>query len=381
MTQKTTSAKGKSKIPAQPEERLPHELLYIPILKGKAGELGALFKTYNEVKSKIMPLIEVPEIPWDFVNDRPAKGATDHVTAFLDKLIDSWNAYYPIIIDTSLMDNQKMEDDRMIIDFLLSALHERNIQAIPCIGLDYTDEYAGAISAHVTTINRLCLRINFEDIENGNLAEDVARIIQRFKIKLNNIDLVLDFADIPPGEERIYAAIARTCINSIPDIKAYKSLTIAMTSFPENLSEHGADTMLETPRTEWQVWKMLNASKIARIPTFGDYGISSTVMQSIDPRIMKMSANIRYTHNESWVIVKGRNVRAHGFEQFFALALRLVNSEYFSGENYSWGDENIFEKSRNQGGSGNATTWREIGTNHHIAMVATQLIASIRGVS
>jgi hypothetical protein len=40
---------------------------------------------------------------------------------------------------------------------------------------------------------------------------------------------------------------------------------------------------------------------------------------------MRMSANIRYTARENWLVVKGRNVRQYGFDQYFDLCGTLVD--------------------------------------------------------
>ena len=41
---------------------------YVPTLKGRAGEYGALQAMTAEVKAALTPLIEIPPIPWDFDN-------------------------------------------------------------------------------------------------------------------------------------------------------------------------------------------------------------------------------------------------------------------------------------------------------------------------
>ena len=88
---------------------------------------------------------------------------------------------------------------------------------------------------------------------------------------------------------------------------------------------------------------------------------------------MRMSASIRYTTADHWLIVKGKNVRQYGFDQYFELCRTLVELPEYSGENFSWGDRFIMRCARGSGGPGNATTWRKVGTNHHLTLVAQQL--------
>jgi hypothetical protein len=90
---------------------------------------------------------------------------------------------------------------------------------------------------------------------------------------------------------------------------------------------------------------------------------------------MIMSASIRYTTDSDWLVVKGRNVRQYGFEQYFDLCRALVERPEYYGPAFSWGDEYIGRCAAREVGPGNATTWRKVGTNHHITVV-TRAIAN-----
>jgi hypothetical protein len=86
-----------------------------------------------------------------------------------------------------------------------------------------------------------------------------------------------------------------------------------------------------------------------------------------------MSAIIRYSTDDNWLLVKGRNVRDHGYEQFNDLSRLLVANPAFKGPEFSWGDKYIAACAADKERPGNATTWRKVGTNHHITLVADQL--------
>ena len=96
---------------------------------------------------------------------------------------------------------------------------------------------------------------------------------------------------------------------------------------------------------------------------------------SSNPRTMRMSASIRYTTTSDWVIVKGRNVRQYGFDQYNELAQVLVGLVDVW-IRISAGDRFIARCARGEAGPGNATTWRKVGTNHHLTLVAQQAAAT-----
>lgn len=60
-------------------------------------------------------------------------------------------------------------------------------------------------------------------------------------------------------------------------------------------------------------------------------------------------------------------------DQFYSLSKEVVNSPIYSGEKFSWGDGQIYDKSKRIGGPGNSTTWRQINTNHHITLMVDLL--------
>ena len=52
---------------------------YVPILKGREGEYGALQTLAPSTRQALTPLIKIPPIPWDFEEERPAKTVDQHL--------------------------------------------------------------------------------------------------------------------------------------------------------------------------------------------------------------------------------------------------------------------------------------------------------------
>src|SRR5688572_8171323 len=65
-------------------------LIYVPILKGKEGEYGALEALDDALKDQIVPLVEVPAVPFDYVNERPVRSLDEHITGVADRLRRTW---------------------------------------------------------------------------------------------------------------------------------------------------------------------------------------------------------------------------------------------------------------------------------------------------
>lgn len=134
----------------------------------------------------------------------------------------------------------------------------------------------------------------------------------------------------------------------------------------------GVGTGLSTiTRAEWVAYKLLlSHAPAGRALCFGDYAIAYPIYA---PAPFLGSASIRYTITDDWLIVRGRSLKGPvhgGFGQFQQLCGQLVANPAYSGPTFSWGDEYIDQCGRGQVGTGNLTTWRSVGTNHHITFVA-----------
>jgi len=166
----------------------------------------------------------------------------------------------------------------------------------------------------------------------------------------------------------------REVANLLPYLGDWRSFTLAATALPENLAGYQPG-INRRERTEWLAWIefLQNPGGVERLPSFGDYGINNPTLNEVDPRLIRMSANLRYTAVTEWLLCKGRNVRNYGFDQFNGLCQDLVQLPEYAGTAFSWGDTYIDRCARGVDGPGNATTWRKVGTSHHVALVNDQI--------
>ena len=88
---------------------------------------------------------------------------------------------------------------------------------------------------------------------------------------------------------------------------------------------------------------------------------------------MQVSATIRYTTDEHWLLVKGESTRSvPPSSQFPLLATRLVYghlNQHFAGSGHCVGCQSIKDAADGASGYGTAGAWRKLGTIHHLAAV------------
>jgi hypothetical protein len=312
-------------------------------------------------------------VPWNYSEDRPAKTIDQHLKKVPAQISESWGNK-PIFIDFNWLDiTTELENRKSPIRHLFDEGQKHKLGLIPVTSPSREEPYKEEIKKLLSSREReLCLRL-----ENDDFLEDLNAILEAelefYDVQASKTHLLIDFGGISESQKSAIILAVIQIIRSLPNIDKWKSLILAATAFPENLS--GVDAGTQTiPRTEWDIWKEVFQRKdIPRTPDFGDYSIANPNLIEVDPRIMTMSANIRYTSEDEWFIFKARNVRKHGYDQFFDLAKSVVEQKCYCGRDFSWGDEYIAKCAKKEVGPGNATTWRKVGNSHHLTFVAHQL--------
>jgi hypothetical protein len=60
-------------------------------------------------------------------------------------------------------------------------------------------------------------------------------------------------------------------------------------------------------------------------------------------------------------------------EQYQKLCQAVTSSSCYSGAEFSYGDKYIADCAAGEESTGNLTTWRKVGTNHHLAKVVSDI--------
>jgi Beta protein len=352
---------------------------YVPILKGREGEYSAMQALDGKLRGWITPLFEVPPVPWDFVNETPAKTLDKHLATTPEKLFGAWGRTKPLFVDFLWVPpGERMQSGHHPVTHLLAGTRKLGLQVIPVTGPERDADYQKAVRDAIAADHLgACIRVDNDYLGDlSGLATELAELQKTLGVGAKDLDLLIDLKEVTPRNEALIVTGMNAVLSSLPQLSEWRTLTLAAAAFPENLSDIPAGSVAKIPRADWSLWLTLRNSKPARIPTFGDYAIAHPEPTEIDPRLMRMSANLRYTRPDLWLVFKGRNVRDFGYEQFQDLCADLVARKGdYDGSGHCWADEFIEHCSQRKAGPGNATTWRKVGTNHHLARVVGDLQA------
>ena len=352
--------------------------VYVPILWTKEGELGALRQLPAAVKDRLLPFFEVPPPTWDHVHDCPAKTLDQHLDKLVPKVSAAWGSQDRAFLDLEWIPSaDRMANGSHPVTYVFESARKYGLQIVPVVTATRDSEYLSAVSAVAQRDRRgVCFRMLLDDLETSDIAQVIRQLLNQAGTTTTETDLILDVKDLRASRLEEVIRDLPELIGRVPNVERWRSFALAGTGFPDSLAGLPKLKISRIKRTEWELWRDIRKRRLRRQPIFGDYGVGSPAYPDVDPRVMKPSAAIRYTADGDWVIIKGKNLKDHGFGQFHDVCRALIGSKVYKGRAFSWGDDYINDCAEGQTGPGNLTTWRKVGTSHHLTFVVKQIASA-----
>jgi hypothetical protein len=336
---------------------------YVPVLKVKINEKNALQCISPTLQPQIIPFLEI-------VERKPEKDVDQHLNTAFKGLAESVRAYPRCFLDAQ----EIAPDGPAAATEVFRRASNDGIVFTPVTGISRTADVAAALG-HRT--HGIALRLIREDFETGGLEAGIRTFLSRHGITPEEVDLIIDLGAV---EDLIVAGVAtltEAFMAEIPNHLRWRTFTISACAFPMGMGGVDRNSHEFVNREEWIAWRnhlYARRHSLSRLPTFSDCAIQHPAgVEDFDFRRMQVSASIRYTLADNWLLIKGESTRVtRPGAQFPALATRLVYGHlrhHFTGPNHCNGCVSIKAAADGAPGFGSAGAWRRIGTIHHISMV------------
>jgi hypothetical protein len=348
---------------------------YVPIMRSKQGEIGALAVLTPAIKSQIRPLLDMTPRN-DVGADDPRWTVSQHIERLIDRIIEAWQVEQPLFIDVAALS----AIDDVDAPEALSLIAERCLWNNQGLAPVTAPERAQAYQAQVRRVVEehqagACLRLEESSFERPRaLRSRIDRLLLACDLDPAQVHLVVDLRD---GARPV---IVETFLALLPRVDEWKELTLASGSFPATLQ--GVDQQ-RVPRHEMALWHRYmgdledDEETELRRPGFGDYGPVYAGTSDIVDVMYAPAPNLRYATPDSWIVLRGRGgPAAPGNSQMYNLCVDLVEfyRTEFRGTEFSWGDSWIFERAYGERpGPGNASIWIKVAFSHHLAETVNQL--------
>lgn len=348
---------------------------YVPILKWRQGEYQALLRLPDSVKDRTVPLIEITPPDFDFETWTPSKTIDQHLGTFATRFHKKWGVRLALLDCGLLEPTALMQGGKHPLQYLCEEAFARGATIVPVIRLHSNAAYgSAAAAANAMMQTGVALRCSLDEAMDPDFDANVGALLQQIGVALADCDVILDL-EAPSWEPHdVLVGIVAAAILASNTMANARSLTLAGTSFPASMAEVTGPLQF-WPRREWTFYRALLGAlgSTARKPTFSDYAIAANGYSQMDMRKVKPSATIRYTCDDGWLIAKGVNVRDNGFGQYRGCSGIVTGSSQFLGSGYSPGSDYIEACRDGNASTGSLTTWRWVGSNHHITKVVNDL--------
>lgn len=360
---------------------------YIPCLRWKQGEYQALLRISAETKDSILPIIEVAEFfinnpgnSFDFEEGKPPKTIDKHLLEFAKRVKSKWGANECFVDLRHIEAPCRLADGQHPVSYIFNGLRLQGVKAIPVIGFEQDSQYRASVCSVIKIDNRgLCLRVSLQSASRFDFGEMVNTLLGNLEIGPDQCDFILDMG-APDNFEPldVFAGIIESIIKYIPNLNIWRSFGLIGTSMPTTVGKFpNGITFLQ--RCEWQLYKRLIFRLEAlgiRVPTFGDYVVNHPSALNLNMKFIYPKAAVRYSINNKWLISRGNQIRGKkgiGLGQYRELCKLVVNSGYYFGPSFSFGDEYILKCANNEIKPGSPSRFREVGTSHHLEMIVRDL--------
>lgn len=323
---------------------------YVPFLKLKDSEVGALKVLDLAILKRITPFFDIPkekkEAPAKLEAKilRAAKSTSTHLDSLSEFYLDNLDVSSDILI------NGRDSYYHVIEAF-------KDTRFIPVIGIDRRREHNQAVFIgkrnSLIKSSGVALRIQPEDFEDYDLVSaDIEALFDEGKNLFTEWDLVLD--------NRLCAGIdtderADQLIKFIKEALNFyhlRKVIVTGSSIPASIAEVlKTDSTVEHRRTELQIYSKIAAEIKHPSLHLGDYTIVSPYYSEVNipGESMRnvMAPRIIYTYAGVHHITRGIPLAKHeaGNRQYDEMAAILVARPFFRHATYSFGEVYLIEKS------------------------------------
>ena len=356
-------------------------VIYSPALRMKAGELEGVQALSSDIADFVLPRFIIPP-----AKERDPKQYTLLETAAQPDFGGTLATYWPlrpVLMDATYIIDEYGRD--VIADWLpamFTRARARCVDAIPAAllsDLGETEIPAFRASIGADGSLRFAIVAPFTTILDQDFEVQITDVIQALGLKAVECAVVADFSTADFSEPQHVAPVITAALERLQEIGRWQLVIFQGTHFPEkNPAGDGAQELW--PRNEWKAWCLAVQFNPATADhmVFGDFAADCAKIAFNGSGGMAIP-HLRYATKDFWIVRRAtKNGRVK--EKMRAVCKSIVEGGRFAGPKFSNADAIIARIAQGDAGPGNAKTWRQLNTTHHISQVISD-IENVKGIS
>lgn len=354
---------------------------YSPALRMKAGELEGVRALSADVADIVLPRFIIP----------PAKERDPKQYALLETVaqpdfggtLGSYWPLRPVLMDaTYIIDEYGRETLTDWLPAMFSRARARCVEAIPAALLsDLGQAEAPAFRAAIGEARplRFAIVAPFTSILEPGFEAEIGLAVGRLGLKAFECAIIADFSAADFSYPHLVAPVITAVLERLQEMGRWHLIIFQGTHFPEkNPAADGAQELW--PRNEWKAWCLavqFNPSTADHM-IFGDFAADCAKIAFNGSGGMAI-CHLRYATKEFWVVQRATKTGRMP-EKMRTVCKSIVDGGRFAGSKFSTADATIANIAEGRSGPGNAKTWRQLNTTHHISQVISD-IANVKDVA
>lgn len=360
-----------------------NRLIHMTALRMKKGELEGLFWLRDDVADCIIPMLIVPPAADRNSSSQDSLFAANESIPDVGGVLSKYWVHRAVFVDLRVLFKEYGADNAVQwLPTLFSRARNLGVLATPVASLVTLETVGTAgFKAAMSYGDELMFGLSIQsgEMTDPSLGARIQTALVGLGLKPSQCAVIADFTDADLSEPSLVAPIIRGSLEQLQSLGQWQFIVFLGTHYPEKNPAKPGQTFIQ-PRNEWLAW--IEAVKFdpstAQQMVFGDFAADSAKIDFKTGRAQPIRHS-RYTTGSSWLVVRGEN-EGSDYDVMKDVYERIVESGEFSGATFSNADAYIFDVARNNAPkAGNATTWRQVNTTHHITQVVAD-IAAVRGV-
>jgi hypothetical protein len=140
-----------------------------------------------------VPLIDVPEIGFDFETGENKKSVDDHLKQFAKRVIDNWGKAECFVDMHLINESERMATGEHPVTFIFNDLRVKGAQSIPVMAMSQDSQWHDAIQKVADQDNRgFSIRISLEEAANPKFGISIQELLNNYYKRIEQCDLIID---------------------------------------------------------------------------------------------------------------------------------------------------------------------------------------------
>lgn len=349
---------------------------YVPILRKRAAEIGAITNLLNEDFNNVTPFFEMCEhiLTEDKIEKVKAVDPYEYLWKVIRELSQACgNRKY--FIDFGYVEDVFNQYPKHAVEvfFELANFHSfHGLKPIPVTGIRRSNAHQNAVRSSLKLTNgEVCFRVSQKDIRETTFVPELLLLLRNLDLDPSDVHLLVDLEEINSASSSILEVCER-----IPRINEWLSFIVAGGAFPKFLSNLQKNEEHVLPRLDWKHWlKGFNErSRLKRLPIYSDYSVQFPKRPTPLNFRPDVSASIRYADLDSWIVMRGESLsKGEKSKQYWGLANALLHRDEYSGPDFSFADQYIDRIGSQTTETGYIMSWLIVAFNRHLTVASRQL--------